>query len=127
MRPVFLVALAATAATAAAIPIAAQQSNSRTTFRAEDALDVVALTTADLTDDGRYAAVISTTRRDAFGTDFRHDGDPTYLRVPPARMLVIDTRSGATTDVFNAKRAVRGARWAPLRGRRSGTACSAGW
>ena len=114
MRPVILVALAlAAAATAATFPIAAQQPTGRTTFTAEDALDVVTMTSADLTDDGRYAAVISTTRRDAFGTDFRHDGDPTYLRVPPARLLVIDTRSGATTDVFNAKRAVRGARWAP--------------
>ena len=120
MRPALLVALVLATA---ALPIAAQQPTvaanrtasapNGTTFRAEDALDVVAMTTADLTDDGRYAAVISTTRRDAFGTDFRHDGDPTYLRVAPARLLVIDTRSGTSTDVFNGKRAVRGARWAP--------------
>ena len=119
-----LASLVALALAAAAVPIVAQQPtgsanrtsstpNDPTTFRAEDALDVVAMTTADLSDDGRYAAVISTVRRDAFGTDFRHDGDPAYLRVSTARLLVIDTKSGATTDVFNAKRAIRGARWAP--------------
>ncbi|MEP7002544.1 MAG: hypothetical protein ABI969_18780 [bacterium] len=84
-----------------------------TNFVAEDALNVIALVAADLTDDGRYVATTSTLRRDVFGTDFRHDGDPTYLRVAPTRLTIIDTKSGASTDVFKDKRAVRNVRWAP--------------
>ncbi len=85
----------------------------RTSFVAEDALNVVAVTAADLTDDGRYLATMSTIRRDAYGVDYRRDGDPTYLRVAPTRLSIIDTKSGASTDVFKDKRLVRSVRWAP--------------
>jgi dipeptidyl aminopeptidase/acylaminoacyl peptidase len=92
---------------------AASSKASEAAFLAEDALNVASVAASDLTDDGRYIAAISTIRRDGFGTDFRHDGDPTYLRVSPARLLIIDTRTGSTTDVFKDKKQVRSARWAP--------------
>ena len=108
------VRLAALAAlTLASTPAHAQGRAPATTFVAEDALNVVAVLAADLTDDGRYLATMSTIRRDAYGVDYRHDGDPTYLRVAPARLSIVDTKSGASTDVFRDKRPVRSVRWAP--------------
>jgi dipeptidyl aminopeptidase/acylaminoacyl peptidase len=85
----------------------------RSTFVAEDALGVVTVTATDLTDDGRYLATMSTIRRDSYGVDYRHDGDPTYLRVAPTRLSIVDTKSGASTDVFKDKRPVRAVRWSP--------------
>ncbi|MES2180004.1 MAG: prolyl oligopeptidase family serine peptidase [Gemmatimonadota bacterium] len=82
-------------------------------FTADDAIGITTIAAADLTDDGRYIAATATLRRDGFGTDYRHDGDPTYLRVAPARVMIIDTKSGTSTDVFKEKRPVRSLRWAP--------------
>ena len=82
-------------------------------FTADDALDIVTVAASDLTPDGRWLAAMSTVRRDAYGADYRRDGDPTYLRVTPARLSIIDTKSGASTDVFKDKRPVRNVKWAP--------------
>ena len=82
-------------------------------FTAEDALDITSYSVADLTSDGRYLAATSSVRRDGFGVDYRRDGDPTYTRVAPVRLWVIDTRSGDRRAVFPDKRTVRAARWSP--------------
>ena len=92
---------------------AASSRAAQTNFVAEDALNVVNVAALDLTEDGRYVVALSTIRRDGYGADYRRDGDPTYLRVPPARVLVTDTRTGVTTSVFTDKRQVRAVRWAP--------------
>jgi dipeptidyl aminopeptidase/acylaminoacyl peptidase len=82
-------------------------------FTMNDALDIVTATVADLSDDGRWLAVTSSVRRDQFGQDYRHDGDPTYVHPVPTRLLVIDTKSGAVHSVFPDKRPIRFARWSP--------------
>ena len=109
------VALAVCTLSAATLPAQTRQAGrpNGAPLTAEDILDVVNYTVADLTEDGRYAATTGTLRRDTYGTDFRHDGDPTYLHVAPARVSVIDTKSGASQNVFPDKRAVRSLRWAP--------------
>jgi dipeptidyl aminopeptidase/acylaminoacyl peptidase len=96
-----------------AIGVSAQAQSSQATFTAEDALDVNAYAIADLTNDGRYLVVTNTVRRDGFGQDFRRDGDPTYTRGIPTRVLVIDTRTGATQSVFPDKRPVKAVSWSP--------------
>lgn len=83
------------------------------TFTAEDALNVNTYAIADLTADGRYVVLTNTRRRDSFGQDFRRDGDPTYTRGIPVRVLVVDTRSGATQPVFPDKRPVKALHWSP--------------
>ena len=75
------------------VPVRAQTAAA--TFTAADALDINSYAISDLTDDGRYLVVTNTLRRDSYGQDYRHDGDPTYTRGIPVRLLVIDTRSGA--------------------------------
>src|SRR5689334_16915240 len=96
-------------------PTATQQASRApaTAFTAEDALDVVTASVGDLTEDGRWLAVTSSVRRDAYGQDYRRDGDPTYVHPVPTRLLVIDTKSGATHSVFPDKRPLRLARWSP--------------
>ena len=82
-------------------------------FTASDALDINTWQVADVTDDGRWVAMTHSIRRDGFGNDYRRDGDPSYLRVTPVRLWVIDSRSGQRTAVFPDKRPVRAARWSP--------------
>jgi len=82
-------------------------------FTMNDALEITSATVADLSDDGRWLALTSSVRRDAYGQDYRRDGDPTYVHPVPVRLLVIDTKSGAAHPVFADKRPVRLARWSP--------------
>ena len=96
-----------------AISTAAHSQSSIATFTAEDALNINGYAVADLTDAGRYLVVTNTLRRDSYGQDFRRDGDPTYTRGTPVRVLIIDTKTGATTPVFPDKRPVKGLRWSP--------------
>ncbi|MES2521247.1 MAG: prolyl oligopeptidase family serine peptidase [Gemmatimonadota bacterium] len=81
------------------------------TFAAEDALGIVSYTVGDLTDDGRYIAATSSTRRDAFGQDYRRDGDPTYVRGALTRVLLIDTKNGQATPIYPGQKSVRAMRW----------------
>lgn len=78
-----------------------------------DLLDMRTASIADLSADGRWLAVTVTVRRDALGVDGSRDGDPTYLRVTPAELLVIDTRSLAQRPVFRTRTAVRNVAWSP--------------
>lgn len=78
-----------------------------------DLLDLRTVSVADLSSDGRWLALTVSVRRDGLGVDFARDGDPTYLRVTPAELLVVDTRSLAQRPVFRGKTAVRNATWSP--------------
>lgn len=82
-------------------------------FSAADALDINTYAIADVSDDGKWVALTQSIRRDAFGTDYRRDGDPTYVRVTPIRLWSVESRTGQRTSVFADKRAVRGMRWSP--------------
>ncbi|MEP6835507.1 MAG: prolyl oligopeptidase family serine peptidase, partial [Gemmatimonas sp.] len=81
------------------------------TFQAEDALAIVSYTVGDLTDDGRYLAATASVRRDAYGVDYRRDGDPTYVRGALTRVLLIDTKSGQQSPIFPEMKSVRAMRW----------------
>jgi dipeptidyl aminopeptidase/acylaminoacyl peptidase len=82
-------------------------------FSADDALDINTYAVADVTDDGRWIALTQSVRRDGFGVDYRHDGDPTYVHPVPLRLWALDPHTGTRTPVFPDKRAVRGMRWSP--------------
>ena len=91
-----------------ASPALAQQP-----LTASDLLDVGNATVADLSDDGKWLALTINTRRDNLGVDASRDGDPSYLRVAPALLHAVDTRTLARTPVFSAARPVRNAVWSP--------------
>src|SRR5688500_14309127 len=80
-------------------------------FSARDALGINTYAIADMTEDGRWVALTHSVRRDAFGTDYRRDGDPTYVRVTPVQLWAVEARTGQRTPVFAGKRPVRGMRW----------------
>src|ERR1044071_10384802 len=80
-------------------------------FAAADALDINAFSAGDLSDDGKWLVLTQSVRRDAYGTDYRHDGDPTYVKPTPIRMWVVDAHSGQRTPIFADKKAVRGGQW----------------
>ncbi|HEV8498233.1 MAG TPA: prolyl oligopeptidase family serine peptidase [Gemmatimonadaceae bacterium] len=82
-------------------------------FTADDALEINTYAIADMSDDGRWVALTQAVRRDSYGTDFRHDGDPTYVHPSPVRLWSVDARTGERRAVFADKRAVRGMRWSP--------------
>ncbi len=78
-----------------------------------DLLDLSSASIQDLSPDGRWLAVTISVRRDALGTDYYRDNDPTYLRAPLARLLVVDTKTGAQRAVLLAKKTVRNVTWSP--------------
>ena len=82
-------------------------------FGIDDALDLVTYSVGDLSEDGRWLAVTSSTRRAGLGVDFHRDGDPTYIRPSRSRVWVIDTRSGNARALFPDMRTVRSLAWAP--------------
>jgi len=82
-------------------------------FTADDALEISTYTVADLSDDGHWVALTQAIRRDAFGNDYRHDGDPTYVHASPIRIWAVDVRTGQRRPIFPDKRAVRAMRWSP--------------
>jgi dipeptidyl aminopeptidase/acylaminoacyl peptidase len=47
------------------------------------------------------------------GADFTRDGDQTYLRASVAKLVIVDTKSGAQRPVWPQKRTFRNATWAP--------------
>ena len=94
-------------------PALAAQAVARTPFTANDALDVTTAQIADLSADGRWLLVTTASRRDGLGVDYRRDTDPTYLRVSPARLSVIDTRDGTRRDVFASQSTIRAAALSP--------------
>jgi len=91
-------------------PLASQSPDSLTP---RDLLDVSTANIADLSADGRWLAVTVSARRDQLGADWSRDGDPTWIRSIPSRVLVIDTRTGQQRALWPEKRTVRGAVWSP--------------
>jgi dipeptidyl aminopeptidase/acylaminoacyl peptidase/tetratricopeptide (TPR) repeat protein len=78
---------------------------------ATDLLQIVTSQVADLSDDGRWLAVLQQTRADGFGTDVRRDGDPSYIRPAAARLVSINTATGQHQAVFSEPRVLRSPVW----------------
>jgi acylaminoacyl-peptidase len=106
-------AMRLSAAVAFALASLIPASRAEDTFVPEDVLGIVSYNVGDLTDDGRFIAATSSVRKETFGQDFRRDGDPTYVRAPLNRVLLIDTKTGQQTPIFAEKKGVRGMRWSP--------------
>jgi dipeptidyl aminopeptidase/acylaminoacyl peptidase len=107
----FTVASSAVAQPSAGSGVATTPARRSATFMPEDALGVVSYAVGDLSDDGRWLAATASVRREAYGQDFRRDGDPTYVRGALTRVLLIDTKSGAQQPIFTDKKSVRSMRW----------------
>ncbi len=104
---------APSSAPAAATVHAGAPASRADSLAARDLLDVATASVADLTDDGRYLALTTSRRRDGLGAVAARSGDPSYLRLTPVTLEVVDTRSLQRRSVFAGQRPIRGATWSP--------------
>ena len=107
-----IVALAIALSLASVQSLTAQGTTQRG-FTVDDALNVASYSQTDLSDDGKWLATVSATRRDGLGVDYRRDGDPTYIRPGAATLWVIETATGKASTVFQDKRTIRSLAWSP--------------
>ena len=101
-----------------ALPISArafQSSDSRSgsAFTVDDMLDVVNLSIADLSDDGRWLVATAGSLGDRIGIDNHRFGDPTYVAPSLVDVLIIDTQTGKAQKLFPNKSQVRNIKWSP--------------
>jgi dipeptidyl aminopeptidase/acylaminoacyl peptidase len=110
MRP-FLLATAWFLAIAA--PAGAQSSSH---FTMDDMLAMVNVSEQDLSRDGRWLVVTRSTTRSSLSEDYSRTGDPTFIGSyarASRELLVIDTKTGATTTPVLIEAGFLSARWSP--------------
>ena len=76
-------------------------------FTVEDVLDVRSATVGDVSDDGRWVVITTSSLRDRLGTDQSRFGDPTYIAPSVAEISVVDTRTGEVRKLFPDRRQAR--------------------
>src|ERR1035437_3709634 len=82
-------------------------------FTVDDLLHVANATIGDVSADGRWAAVIVSSLEDRIGIDNHRYGDPTYIAPHKMDVLVVDTQTGATTNLFPYRTQVKGLKFSP--------------
>lgn len=82
-------------------------------FTVDDLLHVANATVADVSADGRWAALIVSSLEDRIGIDNHRYGDPTYIAPHKMDVLVVDTQTGATTNLFPYRTQVKGLKFSP--------------
>jgi dipeptidyl aminopeptidase/acylaminoacyl peptidase len=85
----------------------------RGVFTVDDLLHVANATIADVSADGRWAALTVSSLEDRIGIDNRRYGDPTYIAPHKMDVLVVDTQSGVTTNLFPNRTQVKGLKFSP--------------
>jgi dipeptidyl aminopeptidase/acylaminoacyl peptidase len=90
-------AVASTAASAALTPA--------------DLLDVRTVSAGDYSPDGRWLVVRLARRGEGLGFVAARDGDPSYTRPAPARLLLVNTATGDTTAIPGAPRTIGALAW----------------
>lgn len=93
--------------------MAAAQQPAPTAYTIEDVLGVRNVSLGDLSDDGRWAVITTSTLRDRVGIDNRRYGDPTYISPGTSEIAIVDTRTGERRALFPAPRQARGFTWSP--------------
>ena len=105
-RPV--VAFGLLLATAAA-PLCAQQAPMPMT--PDDLLNVRTVSVGEFSPDGRWLVVRVARRGDGLGFVAARDGDPSYTRPAPARLLLVNTSTGDTLPVVTTPRTIGSVAW----------------
>jgi dipeptidyl aminopeptidase/acylaminoacyl peptidase len=82
-------------------------------FTVDDLLHIANATIADVSADGRWAALIVSSLEDRIGIDNRRFGDPTYIAPHKMDVLVVDTQTGATIKLFPYRTQVKGLKFSP--------------
>ena len=95
------------------VPPVGSTAQTQQPFTVADVLDVATVSIADISDDGRFVALTTTTLRDRIGIDNTRFGDPTYIAPFNTDVLVVDAQTGKSQKLFTEKRQVRQLKWSP--------------
>ncbi len=76
-----------------------------------DLLDVRTLAIGDFSPDGRWLLVRQARRGDGLGFVAARDGDPSYVRPAPARLLLMNAATGDTSAILSAPRTLGAMAW----------------
>jgi dipeptidyl aminopeptidase/acylaminoacyl peptidase len=79
----------------------------------DDLLDVRSLAIGDFSPDGRWLLVRQSRRGDGLGFVAARDGDPSYTRPAPARLLLMNAETGDTTAILPTPRTIGSTAWSP--------------
>lgn len=93
----------------AAAPLCAQQAP--TPMTPDDLLNVRTVSVGEFSPDGRWLVVRVARRGDGLGFVAARDGDPSYTRPAPARLLLVNTSSGDTLPVVTTPRTIGSVAW----------------
>jgi dipeptidyl aminopeptidase/acylaminoacyl peptidase len=84
-----------------------------TGFTLDDVLSVKSSSLADVTADGRWAVITTSSLRDRLGSDNSRFGDPTYVAPGAAEISIVDTQTGEIRRLFPDSRQARSFTWSP--------------
>lgn len=76
-----------------------------------DLLDVRTVSAGDYSPDGKWLVVRIARRGDGLGFVAARDGDPSYTRPAPTRLLLLNTATGDTTAILTAARTIGAVAW----------------
>lgn len=82
-------------------------------FTPEDGLNTRGISVQDITDDGRYIAALTSTRKNNLGVNHNRFADPNYISPNTNRFIIIDAASGDQTQLFEEDVQVREITWSP--------------
>ena len=118
----------ALAATAGPSMLFAQGAAPSAALTPADLLDVRTVSVGDYSPDGKWLVVRIARRGDGLGFVAARDGDPSYTRPAPSRLLLLNTATGDTTAVSSSTstRTRSSARACRCRIRRAGRTASSG-
>ena len=99
--------LSAQGAVSAAAPSAAPSA----ALTPADLLDVQTVSAGDYSPDGKWLVVRIARRGDGLGFVAARDGDPSYTRPAPSRLLLLNTATGDTTPILSTPRTIGTLAW----------------
>jgi len=78
-----------------------------------DLLDVRSIAIGDYSPDGKWLLVRVSRRGDGLGFVAARDGDPSYTRPAPSRLLLMNTATGDTSAIIGTARTLGAMAWSP--------------
>ena len=85
----------------------------QTALTPTDLLEVRTVSVGDYSPNGQWLIVRIARRGDGLGFVAARDGDPSYTRPSPARVLLMNTSTGDTSVIINAPRTLGAMAWSP--------------
>ena len=91
--------------------LAAQRTVPSAALTPADLLDARTVSAGDYSPDGKWLVVRLARRGDGLGFVAARDGDPSYTRPAPSRLLLLNTATGDTTAILSSPRTIGTLAW----------------